>query len=113
MTSVVSKTLFCLLMLHAAFGYAHNDRAKQQLSGAAIQQHVILQVEDSRVPEMQTGVFSFTNVKVIDEIMLLIDLKSNTPSADFTTTVNLNVEYDEWDGTQFITKSKIIALTVN
>lgn len=114
MTRIVLRSIFIGVLTLLAFAtHAYNDRTKQQLNGAAIQQGAVIQVQDPRMNEMQSGAFSFTNVKVMDEIMLAIDLKTYNPSSDFTTTVNLNVDYDEWSGSQFIHKTKAISLSVN
>src|SRR5215216_720453 len=113
MIRVVSIALLHIILCLARFGYAYETPLQGQLTGSAIQSAAIIDVLDPRFGSMQSGGFTFINASVIDEIRLAIDLKTSNPTSDFTTSVSMLLQYEEWVNDHFVSQSKQIFLTVN
>lgn len=113
MIRFVAAILIITICLAASKLEAHNHVYQELLRETEIQPDSILEVTDGRYNDMQAGNFTFINARIVNELRLAIDLKGYNPSAPFTTSVRMLLQYDEWVDNHFESRSREVFLTVN
>ena len=110
----------CLLVAFSVFIYpsfAKNEIYENKLSGVQLQPGAQLEVMDDKYSNMLSNpswTEAYENKSVTNRIILAID-HSSVPFSDndFSTTVELNISYQTWNGGEFTTNNTSKILRVN